>query len=245
MYLCRTMPRTDNQKAVTAYIPLELYDLLSDFKSKEGLRSDSQAIVAILERFFGSNGFSQNDNTAKYNDRFEHRFKQIEARLDDLAYLHEGLKLMVIGIVASNDVPSTVPDDVPSDVPSTVPDDVPSDVPSTVPDDVPSDVPSTVPDDVPSDVLNDFVAEQSRKRQLLVICKVNRADLYRPLYWSGSFKKGFVDQLDSAQTYKESTVKQAFGKVAKSRHAPTDKAEFLSYRALGELETMTAAIAPN
>jgi len=57
--------------------------------------------------------------------------------------------------------------------------------------------------------------------------------------------KGFVDQLDSAQTYKESTVKQAFGKVAKSQHAPIDQTEFLSYRALSELETMASAIASN
>ena len=83
------------------------------------------------------------------------------------------------------------------------------------------------------------------RRHQLVVCKVSRKDPYRPLYWSGSFKKGFVDQLDLAQTYKESTVKQVFGRVAKSQHAPTDKTEFLSYRALGELEAMAAAIATN
>ena len=227
------MPRTDNQKAVTAYVPLNLYDLLYDFKSKEGLRSDSQAITAILERFFGSNGFSQNDNAAECN-KDEHRFKQIEERLDEQAHLYEGLKLMVIGIVASSDVPD--------DVLATVPSDVPDDVLATVPSDVPDDVLATVPDTVPSDVPSDFVDELSRKHQLLIICKVNRADLYHPLYWSGSYKEGFVDQLDLARTYNKSVVKQVLARITNSQHAPTDKSEFLSYRSLGELEAMAAAI---
>ena len=46
------MPRTENQKVVTAYLPVELYDKLEQFKLEQGLKSDSKVINAILERWF-------------------------------------------------------------------------------------------------------------------------------------------------------------------------------------------------
>jgi hypothetical protein len=74
------MPRSDNQKAVTTYLSLELYDQLANFKNDEGLRSDSGAIAMILERFF-----CESIPHSRYQSDLEQRLEALEKKFTVLS----------------------------------------------------------------------------------------------------------------------------------------------------------------
>lgn len=136
------MPRIDNQKVVTAYLPLELYDRLEDFKNSEGLKSDSKAIVTMLERWFFEPAYSP-----VVENPLESRLKDLEDKYLFLSQCIEALKNTADNTVEStvnSTVNSTVEDTVEDTVNGTVKGTVDNTVKSTVEDAVESTVNSTV-----------------------------------------------------------------------------------------------------
>lgn len=80
------MSRTENQKAVTAYLSRQLYDQLSEFKLAQGLRSDSQAIAVILEQFFqqsDSRASTEGEATKLRLDSLEDSFTKLWIKLEN------------------------------------------------------------------------------------------------------------------------------------------------------------------
>lgn len=73
----------------------------------------------------------------------------------------------------------------------------------------------------------------------LVICKLDNTDRGNSSKWRyfAGFKEGFVEQLDQARTYNESTVRQMGGRIAKSPHAASE-GEMISWRSLAELKQL-------
>lgn len=114
------MPRTENQKATTAYLSLELYDKLEEFKREEALKSDSKAITTILERwFFGEMPIPAIAKTNHLEERLSEVEKTCSMLIDQVA------GLIHLSTLSSDDT-------VPSDVQGIVPDTVISDVPKLV-----------------------------------------------------------------------------------------------------------------
>lgn len=72
------MPKSDEQKAVSVYMPLDLYQQLVEFKEKENIRSDSQAINLLLMQCLGS-------STPDRSDRVNRKMNQLKAEIADIA----------------------------------------------------------------------------------------------------------------------------------------------------------------
>lgn len=72
------MPKSDEQKAVSVYMPLDLYQQLVEFKEKENIRSDSQAINLLLAQCFGSSNRGRSDRVNK-------KMNQLKAEIADIA----------------------------------------------------------------------------------------------------------------------------------------------------------------
>ena len=147
------MPRTENQKAVAAYLPLALYEKLEEFKLEEDLKSDSKAINTILERWlFGEVPIHAIAKT----DRLEERLSEVER-------ICERLVEQVVGLSRSNTIDSKVPSTIDSEVPDTVPSTIDSEVPGTVPSTIDSEVPNTVPSTID---LSKGISQRSLARRL-------------------------------------------------------------------------------
>lgn len=73
------MPKSDEQKAVSVYMPLELYQQLMEFKNQENLRSDSQAVNLLVER-------QLDDSTTPDRSKAPYqRLSQLEEMISDIA----------------------------------------------------------------------------------------------------------------------------------------------------------------
>ncbi|KJH71971.1 hypothetical protein [Aliterella atlantica] len=72
------MPKSDEQKAVSVYMPLDLYQQLVEFKEKENIRSDSMAINLLLRQCFGN-------PTPDRSDRVNRKMNQLKAEIADIA----------------------------------------------------------------------------------------------------------------------------------------------------------------
>lgn len=61
---------TDNPR-VAAYPPQRIYERLVEFKRERGLKSDSAAIVTILENYFFSSTPLANSDTPRTQERLD------------------------------------------------------------------------------------------------------------------------------------------------------------------------------
>lgn len=66
---------TDNPR-VAAYPPQRIYERLVEFKRERGLKSDSAAIIAILESYFSSTPDTDSDTPAT-----NFRLSELEVKL--------------------------------------------------------------------------------------------------------------------------------------------------------------------
>ena len=66
---------TDNPR-VAAYPPQRIYERLVEFKREQGLKSDSAAIIAILESYFSSTPDADSDTPAT-----NFRLSELEVKL--------------------------------------------------------------------------------------------------------------------------------------------------------------------
>lgn len=222
-----------NKPKVFAYLPQEIYDHVCDYKARHQLPSDSQALIAILTEFFD---YSQAETPVATNNN-----TPLEQRIDQLERMFDSLNLMVLGILHAE--PESELEETNGSLPLGELEETNDSLPLGELEETNGSLPDGELEETNGSLPDGELEEMARKHQSLIICKVSRANDNRPLYWSGSFKEGFVNHLELARTYNESTIKQVLGKITKSQHAPVDKTEFLSYRRLGELERMAAAIA--
>lgn len=184
------MPRTDNQKATTAYLSLDLYELLKDFKLNKGLKSDSQAIAVILEQFFAGSTTLEDATSGSVDERLEKVEQTITVMQINWREVRD--RLEIIDDVLTRRTKFLIPQ-VEGDVPSTVNSDVPStgegDVPSTVKSDVLGTVESTLEGNVLNLSTNDFFYER------FIICGLQGDEVD---YWTGEI---FSPDIRNAQLY--------------------------------------------
>jgi hypothetical protein len=82
---------------------------------------------------------------------------------------------------------------------------------------------------------------ETDKDRLWVICKVNKLDSDRFSCWTGSFKQGFTNQLEQAQTYQQSSLNRVIKRIANSEYAADTFTESFKCKTLGDLKKMAAA----
>ncbi len=233
------MPRTENQKVVTAYLPLELYDKLEQFKLEEGLKSDSKVINTILERwFFGEVPIPAIAKTNHLEERLSEVEKTCSILIDQVAGLiHLSTLSNTVPSTGNSTVASDIPDIVPSTEDSIALSDVPDIVLSTEDSIALSDVPDIVPSTEDSIALSD-VPDTVPK---LVVCKLYKNNPNDPQtwrYWAGA-KAGFVEDLSKAKTYTEKGSSKVINQLLEDElHKPTSR-ERISCRALEELKMLS------
>lgn len=86
---------TDNPR-VAAYLPQRIYERLVEFKGSRGLKSDSAAIIAILENYFFSSTLSDEGDTLTTKERLDDLEIKLVGCVSEIAFLkqaYQGLQL--------------------------------------------------------------------------------------------------------------------------------------------------------
>ena len=232
-----------NKPKVFAYLPQELYNQVVQFKLDNELRSDSQALLTILEQFFNQPAANPSQTSVEPN-KVEQRLNTLEARLAELASQFGDI---IRRLQRLEELPDEVVEVSPLESVSngSVLSELPSEPLEIIAEEQPEPEPSSVPSELPSEPL-EIIAEEQEEEDKFVICRYNDSSPKALQFWDsrrGEFSYSFTQ----AKRYQSEKVanRQVLKILQDDQHFTPDRGWVIKYDSVAAFHSRLKEIRPN